>query len=230
MSIIEHAPAWGKESNRTTEPSPWTARTKLGFAALWLVWLAAAYVIGSEQLLASNQPGLLRPVAVMVVVPVGLFLAAYWALPWVRSLVHAADIRTLTMVQHWRVIGFGFLPLFALGVLPGVFALPAGLGDVALGIGALYVVGRFDRDPDYRTSSGLVRFHVLGLADFALAETAAGLSSGVAPALLFGGPTSAGMEVWPLSIFPTILVPSFIIAHAVVLLKVRHLRRIGTAG
>ena len=33
------------------------------------------------------------------------------------------------------------------------------------------------------------------------------------------------MDVWPLSIFPSFLVPAFIILHLTVLLKVRHLRR-----
>ena len=140
------------------------------------------------------------------------------------------DIRTLTMFQHWRVIGFVFLPLYGFGVLPGFFAWPAGLGDVAIGLAAVFVIARIDRDPDYRTSAGLVRFHLLGLFDFAVAIATSGLAAGAYPVLIANGVTSSAMDVWPLNIFPSFLVPAFIIVHLIVLLKVRHLRQATRQG
>jgi hypothetical protein len=134
------------------------------------------------------------------------------------------------MVHLWRVVGFTFLTLTAFDVLPGLFAWPAGLGDVAIGIAALFVVARMDRHPGYATSPGLVRFHLLGLADFVVAVATAGLAAGGFPDLIPGGVTSAPMDVWPLNIFPSFWVPAFIIVHATVLLKVRHLRRAAAGG
>ena len=96
---------------------------------------------------------------------------------------------------------------------------------MAVGLGALYVVARMDRDPDYQTSAGLVRFHLLGLFDFVVAFTTVGLTGGAFPGLIPGGVTGAAMDVWPLNIFPSFLVPAFIIAQVIVLLKVRHLRK-----
>ncbi|MFB3150322.1 MAG: hypothetical protein ACE10M_07110, partial [Alphaproteobacteria bacterium] len=70
-----------------------------------------------------------------------------------------------------------------------------------------------------------VRFHLLGLLDFAVAILMAGLSAGAFPDLIPNGVTSAPMDVWPLNVFPSFLVPAFIILHLTVLLKVRDLRR-----
>ena len=203
----------------------WSASTKAGLAGLMLVWLAGAYIIGSEHWLTNDAQTPIMPIAITAVIPVALFFAAYGLLPRFRAFVLAQNIRTLTMLHLWRVIGFAFLALYAFGVLPALFAWPAGLGDVAIGVAALFVVKRLERDPDYLTSPGLVRFHLLGLLDFVVAVATAGLAGGAFPDLIANGATSAPMDVWPLNIFPSFLVPAFIIVHATVLLKVRHLRR-----
>ena len=54
------------------------------------------------------------------------FLALYLLSGGFRRFVLAQDLETLTMLQHWRVLGFCFLPLYFYGVIPGVFAWPAG--------------------------------------------------------------------------------------------------------
>ena len=206
------------------QDSPWTTKMKTGFAGLMAVWLAAAYLIGTGHWLTNDGQSVIAPIALSAAIPVALFFAAYGLLPRFRGFVLAQDIRTLTMIHLWRVLGFTFLTLYAFDVLPGLFAWPAGLGDVAIGIAALFVVLRMDRDPDYATSPGLVRFHLLGLADFVVAVATAGLAAGGLPDLIANGVTTAPMDVWPLNIFPSFGVPAFIITHAIVLLKVRHLR------
>jgi hypothetical protein len=40
----------------------------------------------------------------------------------------------LVALQVWRVEGLVFLVLAALGELPWLFAIPAGLGDLAIGL------------------------------------------------------------------------------------------------
>jgi hypothetical protein len=80
------------------------------------------------------------------------------------------------------------------------------------------------------TSAGLVRYQYLGLLDFAVAIVTAGLAAGAYPSLTPDGVTSAAMDVWPLNLFPSFIVPIFIILHLTVLLKVRALRRQSGAG
>lgn len=210
----------------TTPNSPWTIKAIVITTGLLLIQFTAAYVIGSGHLLTSNANSLLPPIAITAIIPVVGFLAAYNLIPAFRAFILAQDIRTLTMLQLWRVVGFVFLPLYAFGVLPGLFAWPAGVGDVIVGLLAFFVVSKIDRNPDFVTSPGFVRFHLLGLTDFVIAIGTSALAAGAFPALIPGGVTSAALDVWPLNIFPSFIVPAFIIAQLSVLLKVREARRI----
>ncbi len=207
------------------QTSPWTTSHKAALAGLLLVQFAAAYVIGNGHWLTNDALYAIPPIAVTAVIPVALFVAACAFSERFRSFVYAQDIRTLTMVQLWRVVGFVFLPLYSFGVLPGLFAWPAGLGDVAVGLTAFYVVTRIDRDPKYVTGNGLVGFHLLGLLDFAVAIATSGLAAGAFPGLISNGVTSAALDLWPLNIFPSFIVPAFIIVQLAALFKLRELRR-----
>jgi hypothetical protein len=218
---MTHAP-----KTHTNDTPVWSNGKKAALVAVLAVWFGAASLIGLGDLLPNTTGGFLAPIALSAIVPVLIFAAAYLGSDGFRRFVLAQDIETLTMLQHWRVLGFAFLPLYFYGVLPGVFAYPAGLGDVAIGLTAPLVVLRLRRDPDYATSAGLVRFQYLGLLDFAVAVATAGLTAGAYPELIPGGVTSAAMEVWPLNLFPSFGVPIFIILHLTVLLKVRELRRL----
>ena len=203
----------------------WTPRRKVILAALLAMQLAAAYYVGTGHLLTNEARSLLPPIGVTVTVPVVLFLAAYALSQRFRTFVLAQDIRRLTMLQHWRVMGFAFLLLYAFNVLPGLFALPAGIGDVAVGLAATFMIAHIDRNPHFVTSNGFVLFNIAGLLDFATAIVTSGLATGRFPALVGEGVTVAPMDVWPLNVFPSFVVPVFIILHLTVLLKVRALRR-----
>lgn len=209
----------------TLTPPVWTTGKKVFAGAVLLLWFAGAAYIGESELLSNSQGSVFAPIALSAVVPVVLFLALYTASGRFQRFVLAQDIEQLTMLQHWRVIGFVFLPLYFFGVLPGIFAWPAGLGDLAIGLAAPLVILALRRDPAYATSRGLVRFHYLGLLDFAVAVVAAALTAGSIAAFTPGGVTSAPMDVWPLNLFPSFAVPIFIILHLTVLLKVHALRR-----
>jgi hypothetical protein len=56
--------------------------------------------------------------------------------PSMRQFALSLNPRTLTFLQSWRFAGYTLLALYFLGLLPGGFALPAGWGDVAIGITA----------------------------------------------------------------------------------------------
>ena len=203
----------------------WAPRQKSILAALLSVQFVIAYVLGTSHWLTNDGQSVIPPIAFSAFVPVVLFVAAYALSARFRLFVLAQDIRTITMMQHWRVIGLGFLLLYAHHVLPGFFAWPAGVGDVVVGLSAILVIGRMDRDANYVTTPGFTWFHFAGLADFAVAVVTAGLAAGAFPGLTPDGVTTAAIDVWPLNIFPSFLVPTFIILHLTALLKVRELRR-----
>ena len=129
------------------------------------------------------------------------------------------------MMQSWRIIGFAFPPLYAHEVLPGLFAWPAGLGDVAMGLSAPLVTWTLLRHPDFAASRGFIVWNLLGLLDFAVAGVTSTLASGAVAGLVSGPVTAAPMEVWPLILFPAFIVPLFMMLHLTVLSQVWPRRR-----
>jgi hypothetical protein len=187
---------------------------------LWFAGVVAAHYAG---LLRAGSGNLPVPVGVAVAVPIVIFFASYWAVPRFRAAVLDVDLRLVTSFQAWRVAGFVFLPLLVFGHLPGLFAWPAGLGDVAVGLAAPWVVWRVVKDGNYATTRGFAAFHWLGLLDVVSALGTFTVASGIIPGLT--NPTSVVMEEMPLSLIPGFLVPAFVILHSVALLKARALRR-----
>jgi len=203
----------------------WNVSAKTRMAALLVVWFALAALIGVSGAVATGPGTLFRPVALTMVAPVLGFVALYVGSAAFRGFVLGRDLRVVTMLQAWRVVGLAFLPLMFFGVLPSLFAWPAGVGDVLVGLSAPWVVLALARDPNFATSRAFVVWNVLGLADFVVAGATAMLSSGAIPALVSGGATSAPMEVWPLSLFPSLFVPLFAFAHLTALFQVAALKR-----
>ena len=203
----------------------WTPSIKVGVAAVLALWLVAAWALGVSGVLLADAAQTFRPVLLSILAPVAVFLAAYAGSVRFRAFVMSWDIRVLTMLHHWRVLGFTFLMLYAHGVLPGLFAWPAGLGDVAIGLSAPLVVQAMARHPGFARSRAFISFHVLGMLDFVAAGATATLASGAFPFLHAGPLTSAPMELWPLSVFPSFIVPIFLILHMGALFQVRALRR-----
>ncbi|NNE83206.1 MAG: hypothetical protein HKN28_04480 [Alphaproteobacteria bacterium] len=205
--------------------APWKNSTKITIAALIALLAIAAYYVGITGLFATDPSQQFRPIGLAVIIPVALFFTAYALSSRLRTFVLAQDLRTLTMLHHWRVLGFTFLILYAHDIFPAAFAWPAGFGDILIGFTAPFVVTRLARNPAFATSRRFIAFHALGLVDFVVAVIAATLTSGAFPDLVEGPLTSGAMEVWPLNLFPSFFVPLFIITHVVVLLKARELRR-----
>ena len=187
---------------------------------LWFAGVVAAHYAG---LLRAPPGSLPIPFAIAVAIPLAIFFAAYRAIPRFRAAVLGVDIGLVTSFQAWRVAGFVFLPLLAFGHLPGLFAWPAGLGDVAVGLAAPLVVWRVVRDASFATTGAFATFHWLGILEIMVGFGTLALTSGFIPGLT--NPTSAAMAETPLWLFPGFLVPVVVILHAVALLKARALRR-----
>lgn len=187
-----------------------------------VVWFAVVYTLlqSGAYMVPPGQPPL--PLAIGYAVPLVVFAALYFAAPGFRDFVLALDLRTVTALQAWRVIGGMFLALYAFGQLPGLFAWPAGAGDVAIGLAAVYVLHRLMNDATFAATRGFVAFNVLGLLDFAGAFATGAL--GADPALV-GEVTTAPLLVLPLGLIPGFLVPAFTILHIIALIHARKLAR-----
>jgi len=180
-----------------------------------IVWLGAA---GAFVASAGTPPlGLLTA----VLGPVIAYLVAYRRSATVREFALTADLRFLTATQAWRFGGFVFLALYAYGVLPGYFALPAGIGDMAIGAAAPWMLMGLAREPGFAASRRFVAWNVLGILDLVVA-----VSVGAVVPLLFpsvaGAITTAAMARLPLVLIPGFFVPGFLILHGIALGQARR--------
>ena len=198
-----------------SEPNTWP---------LWLVviaWAALVLVLSGFGVFALDPGKLPLPLLAAVLVPPVLFLATYSLSSKVRAAALSLDLRLLTAMQAWRVIGGMFLVLLWLGLLPGTFAWPAGVGDLIVGAYAPFVAVAVARQtPGWRKQ--VVLLNVLGLLDF-VGAVGGGVMSGSSPlGILRGDVTADIMQRLPLSIIPTFGVPFWIILHIISLIKARN--------
>ncbi|MCI0630100.1 MAG: hypothetical protein L0Y44_05535 [Phycisphaerales bacterium] len=197
-----------------TEPNRW---------AVWLVviaWAGLVLVLSALGVFAMDPKKPPLPLLAAVVVPPVLFLVAHALSSKVRAVALSLDLRLLTAMQAWRVIGGMFLVLMWLGLLPGTFAWPAGVGDLIVGAYAPFVAVAVARQtPGWRRQ--VVLLNVLGLLDF-VGAIGGGVMSGSSPIGIFRGDVTADiMQQLPLSIIPTFGVPFWIVLHIISLMKVR---------
>ena len=197
------------------------ANARFAAAGVLALWFALVVLLAADGVFVG-PPGA-PPLALLfaVAAPLIVFLATFRALRPFRDLVLTADLRLTTAIQAWRFAGFGFLALYAHGVLPGMFAWPAGLGDIAIGIGAPWVALAIVRRPDYAASRAFVVWNLLGILDLVVAVGTGALSS-MFPAGIAGEVTTAPMAQLPLVLIPGFFVPVFLMLHFTALLQARQ--------
>ncbi len=189
--------------------------------ASWAMWDVVLSLAGAFR----STPGELSfafPVAVLA--PLAIFVILYQLVSRFRDFVLGLDARLITIMQSWRVLGLSFLELYWLGLLPGLFAYPAGLGDAAIGISAPMVALALIADPARIATRGFVLWNLLGMLDFVVALTAGTLMSGAWPDLTGDGPSTRLMREFPLAMIPTFLVPLFSMLHLSAIFQARAAR------
>lgn len=204
--------------------SPRNDGTRFAIPALLWLGLLTLGVLAAGAGITDAGPG--RPPVVILAFVLGppvLFLIACRVSAAVRAWVAGLDLTAVTLAQSWRVGGVLFLPLAWWGHLSWAFALPAGLGDVAVGLLAPFVALAVERRSEHwrQASYGLIG---LGLVDFVAAVgMGAAVSAGVLASLGAAEPEPA-IAVLPLSLIPTVLVPTWLILHLIAWLRVREAR------
>jgi hypothetical protein len=204
---------------------------RFGSAIFLGAWLGAALLLAPPpgSLLARDRFYLTPLIPFFVLVPGTIALLALRLSPAGRRVVAAASLPALIGVQLYRTIGVVFLVLLALGQLPAHFALPAGWGDVAIGLTAPLValaVARGVRGG--RTLA--VTWNVVGLLDLVVAV---GMGTGflarfLAPDLAPPVPPAAAMGIFPMILVPTFTVPISVLLHLLALGGLRREVRLGS--
>lgn len=200
---------------------PVGSNATLAAAVVLAAWLAVVLLLGARGFFAGppGEPPL--TLLIGVAVPIIFFVAALRTSRPFRDLVLAADLRLVTAIQAWRFGGLGFLAFYAHGILPGIFAWPAGLGDMAIGATAPWIMLSLIHRPDFASGGPFRVWNLLGILDLVVAVGIGGLSG----ALAAGTPgeiTTAPMAVLPLVLIPAYLVPIFVMLHVTALYQARN--------
>jgi hypothetical protein len=178
--------------------------------AFFLSWL------GLFQGQASHPPTIQYGVLIPIIVGVALF--RWW--PTLRRVIDAVPQQWIVGLQLYRAMGFTFLALLAAGLLPGVFAWPAGSGDVLVGLLAPLVAVAYARST--RGSAALVlAWNLLGLTDLVVALTTGFLSSPSPFQQLAIDTPNRLITAFPLVLVPVYFVPLAVLLHFASLKKLR---------
>ncbi|MFP5229243.1 MAG: hypothetical protein ACLGXA_16650 [Acidobacteriota bacterium] len=185
--------------------------TKILLAA-WFVFALAASALHLYQ----NHPGQPPlPLGLGALTPIVVFLLWYAASPRFRAFVLSINPRVLTLAHTWRVGGFVFLALATYGILPWFFALPAGLGDMAVGFTAPGIALN-GTNPQRR--GRFILWQLFGMADLVTAVALGTLAGVIAP----HGVQPTAMTLLPMSLIPTFAVPLLFILHIICLAQARR--------
>lgn len=127
----------------------------------------------------------------------------------VQQFIFSIPLHWLTVIHVARTGGILFLYLMVLGILPAVFAIPAGIGDFTAGILAIpasYMLWKMKKHARKMAAVATI----FGIGDLVVA-------------ISIGNISSAGSSISNtlLVLIPTFLVPLFLIAHMFTILRLQ---------
>lgn len=188
---------------------------------LWATVAWTAAINGAFHAGASSLP--LLPAAILLPVIVGapvLLLSQRMG-----QLLDAMPATWLIALQLYRVFGSQWLAYWLGGLLPGLWALPAGTGDVLTGLFAVpAAIAVASGTAEGRRAA--ILWNIFGLADFTVAIALGMIMSPGAFQLIVPDGPSMAVDTYPNVLTPAFVVPSSILLHV---LSLRQLFRRGRA-
>jgi hypothetical protein len=197
--------------------------TWLAVALPLVAWFVFIWNVSATGALEA-RPGALPFLPVAIVLPIIIALPLLTRSQRIAAAIDAAPASWLIGLQVYRVIGGNFLVLWAYGgAIPGVFALPAGVGDVLTGLLALPTALSLALGaPHSRTVA--IAWNFLGIADLMSAVSLGAMTSpGPLQLMAFDQPNLLT------STYPTVMTPAFAVPLSLILhgLSLWQLRRLG---
>lgn len=195
-------------------------RTELTPAARRNVWLAVMipFTLWLAVIWGAAINGVFKPGAAAIpLLPFAIFVPVAVAVPILLSsrrignVLDAIPAGWMVALQVLRVLGSAFLIGWIYGTVPGIFALPAGIGDLLTGLIAVPVaiaLGSGSRE----SRRAAIAWNIFGLLDFAVALT---IAQAIAFRLIETGFASATGGAYPVVMVPAFGVPTWIMLHAV---------------
>ena len=208
-----------------TDLTPGQRRTTwLAIMVPFTLWAAVAWTAAIDGVFRTGASPLpLLPSAIFLPVIIGAPLLLLSKR--VGQLLDAMPTTWLVALQLYRVFGSQWLAYWLRGLLPGLWALPAGTGDVLTGLFAVSAAIALTTGLATGTAEGrkaAILWNIFGLADLAVAITLGLIiSPGPFQLIVPDGP-SIGLDGYPNVLTPAFVVPGSILLHA---LSLRQLMR-----
>ena len=172
------------------------SRWIIGSALVAAAWLVGVFLLGG----AGND---VLPPRIPVALGATLLLGYVLLLsPTFSRIVAAVPQHWLIGIQAFRMLGAVWLVRYFAGGLPGLFALPAGIGDVATGLLAPFDAYAWYSGKPYARSAAIA-WNLFGMADLVNAVVLGTLTNG-----------GAGGIVFPLVLIPAYGVPRAFLIHS----------------
>src|SRR6516162_1399636 len=175
------------------------SRWIIGSAAVAAAWLVGVFLLGAAGAFRNNALPPRIPMAIAATLLTGYLLLLS---PTFRRIVAAVLQHWLIGIQAFRVLGSALLVRYFAGQLPGLFALPAGIGDVTTGLLAPFVAYAWYSGKPYARGAAIA-WNLFGMAD---------LINAVALGTLTGG--GGGGIVFPIVLIPAYGVPRAFLIHS----------------
>jgi hypothetical protein len=209
---------------------PIPPRARLSVALLLGAWIGVAVALGANGSLAVDGSGPIPLLGVLFAAPLAAAALLVVLVPAARAALLALPLPLLLGLNVWRVLGGLFFLLAADGRLGGPFPQFAGWGDVITGVLALPVAWLAARAPASTRDIALA-WNAFGALDLVVAVSLGVVSANGSPLqLIHAGAGSAAMQHLPWSVVPTVLVPAYLVLHAVIHAQLRRAgRSVGAA-
>ena len=194
---------------------------KVTLAIVAGAWIGLAAAVAGAGWLPIARP--VPVVGLFVVVPLlATALATVW--PAARKAMLSIPMPVMVALNIVRVFAVLFLLLAAEGRLTGPFPHSAAWGDIITGVVAVPVLWLL-KDGIPRSTGVITAWNLFGTADLVLAIAFGVTSSEGSPLQLFPGPGSEAMQYAPWSFVPTVLVPIWLILHAIIAVQLWRARQ-----
>ena len=191
---------------------------KIALAAVIGVWIGLAAAVAQAGWLPISRP--FPVVGLFVMVPL---VAAAFATAWpaAREAMLSIPMPVMVALNAARVFAVLFLMLAAEGRLSGPFPYSAAWGDIITGAAAVPLLWLL-KDGGARHATTIAVWNLFGAADLVLAIGFGVTSAEGSPLQLFAAPGSEAMQHAPWSFVPTVLVPIWLILHAIIAVGLRR--------
>jgi hypothetical protein len=213
--------------NRALAEAHWPAehrtRTVSLTAIVLTLWLAGAIGLGAAGTFQQSAGGV-PTIQYAIFLPILIGALLIWRSEAAKRVIDAVPQAWLVGIQLYRALGVIFLILYASGWLPGLFAWPAGVGDILVGVLALVVATAYARDPN-QNGDMIFAWNWFGILDLVIAVGAGFITSPSLVQPFVVEPANLLISAFPLVLIPTFLVPLSIILHIASLAKLRRSAR-----